>query len=164
MGGSKSVEGNGNSNKVKNSLPIILVSVQQQCWPQNNKKVIEGSSQFSGCANSCNEFVSRRSLQTMIWAGFLRYFRDSIRVPRIENRVLRIRENYQGKYLNGYCKQYYEMVIMDEAQNTSNYMKFSRKFFGPLQVHTGYLAFSLKKTDMSYDTVMKRYLCPRFTP
>jgi len=25
-------------------------------------------------------------------------------------------------------------------------MKFSRKFFGSLQVHTGYLTFSLKKT------------------
>jgi len=24
-----------------------------------------------------------------------------------------IQENYQGKYLNGYCNQYYEMVIMD---------------------------------------------------
>jgi len=32
---------------------------------------------------------------------------------RIENRVPGIRENYQGKYLDGYCNQYYEMVIMD---------------------------------------------------
>jgi len=32
---------------------------------------------------------------------------------RIENRVPRIRENYQGEYLNGYCNQYYKMVIMD---------------------------------------------------
>jgi len=37
--------------------------------------------------------------------SFLRCFRDPIRVPRIENRVPRIRENYQGKYLNGYCNQ-----------------------------------------------------------
>jgi len=40
---------------------------------------------------------------------FLRGFRDPIWVPRI-------RENYQG------------------AQNTSNYMKFSRKFFESPQV------------------------------
>jgi len=33
-------------------------------------------------------------------------FRDLIRAPRI-------RENYQGKYLNVYCNQYCEMVIMD---------------------------------------------------
>jgi len=31
---------------------------------------------------------------TYIWAGFLRCFRDPNRVPRIENRVARIRENY----------------------------------------------------------------------
>jgi len=28
-----------------------------------------------------------------------------------KNRVSRIRENTQGKYLNGYCQQYYEMVV-----------------------------------------------------
>jgi len=33
----------------------------------------------------------------------------------------------------------------DGAQNTSNYMKFSPKFSGSLQVHTGYLTFPLKK-------------------
>ena len=81
--------------------------------------------------------------------GFLRCFRDLMRVPRI-------RENYQGKYLNGYCNQYNEMVIMDALlcitqktrwhSNTSNYMKFSRNFFESLQVHTKYLRFSLIKT------------------
>ena len=81
--------------------------------------------------------------------GFLRCFRDLIRVPRI-------RENYQGKYLNGYCNQYYEMVIMDALlcitqktrwhSKTSNYMQFSRNFFESLQVHTRYLRFSLIKT------------------
>jgi len=31
---------------------------------------------------------------------------DPIRVLRIEKWVPRIRENIQGKYLNGYCNQY----------------------------------------------------------
>jgi len=31
--------------------------------------------------------------------GFLRYVRDPVLVPRMEYRVPRIRENYQGKYL-----------------------------------------------------------------
>ena len=34
----------------------MLVSVQQQCWSQN--------SEFCGCANSCNKFVSSRSWWT----------------------------------------------------------------------------------------------------
>jgi len=50
--------------------------------------------------------------------GFLRCFRDPIRVPRIENRVLRIRENRIPRI----------------------------REIGSLQVHTGYLTFSLKKT------------------
>jgi len=71
--------------------------------------------------------------------GFIRCFGNPIRVPRIENRVPRIRERYQGRYLNGYCNQYYEMVAI-------NALKLSRKLFGPLQVHAWYLKFSLKKT------------------
>jgi len=41
---------------------------------------------------------------TPLHSCFLRYFRDPIQVPTIENRVPinRIRENYQGKYLIGY--------------------------------------------------------------
>jgi len=31
----------------------------------------------------------------------------------LENGVPRIRENHQGKYVNGYCNQYYEMVKKD---------------------------------------------------
>ena len=77
--------------------------------------------------------------------GFLRCFRDPIQVPGIENQVPRIRENYQ-------C-----------AQNTSNYMKFSRKCFGSLQVHTGYLTFSLKKTWYIY-TFLRRFRDPIRVP
>jgi len=51
--------------------------------------------------------------------GFLRCFRDPIRVPRIGNRVPRIRENR----------------VPTNRENRS------------LQVHTGYLTFSLKKPE-----------------
>jgi len=34
QGGSKNVEANGNLWKTKNFLPIMLGTVQQQCWPQ----------------------------------------------------------------------------------------------------------------------------------
>jgi len=50
---------------------------------------------------------------------FLTCFRDPIRVPRIENRFPRIRENRVPKI----------------------------REIGSLEVHTGYLTFSLKKAD-----------------
>jgi len=57
--------------------------------------------------------------------GFLRCFRDPIQVPRIENRVLGIRENY-------------------------HWVPKIREI-GSLQVRTGYLIFSLKKTCLSHN-------------
>ena len=59
--------------------------------------------------------------------GFLRCCRDPIRIPRIENRVPRIRENY------------YRVPEIRE-----NWVPRIREI-GSLQVHTGYLTFSLKK-------------------
>jgi len=56
----------------------------------------------------------------MVEAGFLRCFKDPIRVPRIENRVLRITESH------------HRVPRIREI--------------GSLQVHIGYLTFSLKKT------------------
>jgi len=55
----------------------------------------------------------RRKLKLKVFQGFLSCFRYPIRVPRIENRVPRIRENRS------------------------------------LQLHTGYLTFSLKKTGFN---------------
>jgi len=52
--------------------------------------------------------------------GFLRCFKDPIRVPRIENRVPRIRENY------------HRVLAIREIRS--------------LNIHIGYLTFSLKKT------------------
>jgi len=54
----------------------------------------------------------------MVTPGFLRCFGDPFRVPRIENQVRRIRENYHRVPRN--------------------------RWTGSLQVHTGYLSFSLK--------------------
>jgi len=53
----------------------------------------------------------------MFRQGFLRRFRDPIRVPRISNRVPKIRENR-----------------VPRIRET-----------GSLQIHTGFLTFSLKK-------------------
>jgi len=52
-----------------------------------------------------------------IKAGFLRRFRDPIRIPRISSRVPRIRENGVPRI----------------------------REIGSLQIHTGYLTFFLKK-------------------
>jgi len=38
-------------------------------------------------------------------------------------------------------------------------MKFSRKFFGSLQVHTGYLTFSLKKAGLAEGMECNGYDC-----
>jgi len=67
---------------------------------------------------------------------FLRCFRYLIWFSRIENQVLRIRENHQG------------------AQNTSNYMKFSQIF----QVHSRYLTFSLEKRKKTAKTIFNLIL------
>jgi len=58
---------------------------------------------------------------------FLRCFRDPIRVPRIENRVPRIRENYH--WVPGIKENRVPRI----------------REIGFLQVQTGYLTFSLKK-------------------
>ena len=63
--------------------------------------------------------------------GFLRCFRDPIRVPRISNRVPRIRENY------------HRVPTIRE-----NRVPRIREI-GSLQVHTGHLTFSLKKTAVA---------------
>ena len=78
---------------------------------------------------------------TVSRSGFLRCFRNPIRVPRI-------RENYQEKYLNGHCNQRYEMVITYALLRIIH-------FFGCLHGHTGYLTFSLKKTAVD---PVRRYL------
>jgi len=59
---------------------------------------------------------------------FLRRFRDPIRVPRIENRVPIIRENHHGV-----------------PRIKENLVPIIREI-GSLQVHIGYLTFSLKET------------------
>jgi len=59
---------------------------------------------------------------------FLRHFRDPIRVPRISNRVLRIRENYHRV-----------------PKIRENRVPIIRET-GSLQIQTGFLTFSLKKT------------------
>jgi len=60
--------------------------------------------------------------------GFLRRFRDPIWVPRISNRVPRIRENYHRV-----------------AKIRENRVPRIREI-GSLQIHTGFLTFSFKKT------------------
>jgi len=59
---------------------------------------------------------------------FLRCFRDPDRVPRIENRVPRISENYHRV-----------------PRIRENRVPRIREI-GSLQINTGYLTFSLKKT------------------
>jgi len=76
--------------------------------------------------------------------GFLRRFRDPIRVPRIENRFPRIRENYHRV----------PRIENRVPRIRENYHRVPRienrvpriREIGSLQVHTGYLTFSLKKT------------------
>jgi len=65
-----------------------------------------------------------------VFQVFLRRFRDPIRVPRIENRVSRSRENYHRV-----------------ARIRENRVPRIREI-GSLQVHTRYLTFSSKKTLM----------------
>jgi len=62
---------------------------------------------------------------------FSRCFRDPIPVPRISNRVIRIRENY------------HRVLRIREI--------------GSLQVHTGYLTISLKKTGKSMKSISRIY-------
>jgi len=62
-----------------------------------------------------------------IKAGFLRRFRDPIRVPRISNWVPRIRENYH-----------------QVPKIRKNRVPRIREI-GSLQIHTRYLTFFLKK-------------------
>jgi len=58
---------------------------------------------------------------------FLRRFRDPIRVPRVSNRVLRIRENYHRV-----------------PKTRENQVPRIREIASP-QIQTGFLTFSLKK-------------------
>ena len=72
--------------------------------------------------------------------GFLRRFRDPIRVPRIENRVPRISEN---------CHR-----VPRIREN-----RFPRiGEIGSLQVHNGYLTFSLKKNWINHNYFLKCFI------
>ena len=64
---------------------------------------------------------------------FLRRFRDPIRVPRISNRVPRIRENYHR--------------VLKIRENRVPRIRE----VGSLQIHIGHLTFSLKKPDLKQD-------------
>jgi len=75
--------------------------------------------------------------------GFLRCFRDPIRVHRIENRVPRIRENYRGV-----------------PRIRENRVPRIREI-GSLQVHTRYLTFIFKKTGT---TVLHHSFYSHVTP
>jgi len=80
-----------------------------------------------------NEIVS--FLQKFIFiAGFLRRFRDPIRVSRISNRVPRIRENYHR------VPKIRENRVLRIRE------------IGSLQMQTWFLTFSLKKTVFSFHT------------
>jgi len=72
---------------------------------------------FTKCASALKRIWYRASSSRLNMQGLLRCFRDTIGVPRIENRVPRIREN--------------RVPRIGEI--------------GSLQVHTGHLTFSLKK-------------------
>jgi len=81
-------------------------------------------------AISTMDFVSDCNIKFSIKLNsFLRCFRDLIRVPRIENRVPRIRENYH-----------------QVPRIRENRVPRIREI-GSLQIHTGYLTFSLKKLN-----------------
>jgi len=68
----------------------------------------------------------------MDYPGFLTRFRDPIRVPRIEKGVPRIRENY------------HRVSRIRESRVPRI------REIGSLQIHTGYLTFSLKKKRITY--------------
>ena len=73
----------------------------------------------------------REAFVQVVWLpqiSFLRCFRDPIQVPRFENRVPRIRENYH--------------LVPRTRENRVPRIRE----IGSLQVHSGYLTFSLKKT------------------
>jgi len=78
--------------------------------------------------------------------GFLRCFRDPIRVPRIENRVTRIRENYHR--------------VPRIRQNRVPRIRE----IGTLQVHTGYLTYSLKKKPWLYICLFKSTYTSKWEP
>ena len=73
--------------------------------------------------------------------GFLRCFRDPIRVPRIENRVTRNGENY------------HQVLRIRE-----NRVPRIRQI-GSLQVRTGYLTFSFKKNLRTSITALFERIC-----
>ena len=70
---------------------------------------------------------------------FLRRFRDPIRVPRISNRVPRIRENYH------WVPKIWENRVPRIREIRS------------LQIHTGYLTFSLKKPVVQWSPIITRW-------
>jgi len=76
----------------------------------------------------------------MVKAGFLRCFRDPIRVPRIENRVPRIREIGSLQFHTGYfiifLKKNLVKVITESLHYVSYFFCFGRCFF--ICVHTLY--------------------------
>ena len=73
--------------------------------------------------------VFRQKLHNLfLWQGFIRRFRDPIRVPRISNRAPRIRE-------------YYHWVPKIRENSVPRIIEI-----GSLQIQNGFLTFSLKKT------------------
>ena len=90
--------------------------------------VIQTRMQTFSMIDSCRELNEIRRV-------FLRCFRNPIRVPRIENRVPRI-ENRVPRIRENYHRV---------PRTRENRVPRIREI-GSLQVHTGYLTFSLKKT------------------
>ena len=90
--------------------------------------VIQTRMQTFSMIDSCRELNE-------ICRVFLRCFRNPIRVPRIENRVPRI-ENRVPRIRENYHRV---------PRTRENRVPRIREI-GSLQVHTGYLTFSLKKT------------------
>jgi len=76
-------------------------------------------------------FLSILFFKLCLAQGFLRCFRDPSRVPRIENQVPRIRGNYHR--------------VLRIGQNRVPRIRE----IGSLQIHTGYVTFSLKKTGLA---------------
>jgi len=97
---------------------IPHVFVDYYLWLQTFKHHI------STLASGCNELEVRFMCLNSV---FLRCFRDPIWVPRIENRVPRISENHHR-------------VLRIKENRVPRIREI-----GALQVHIGYLTFSLKK-------------------
>ena len=65
QGSSNRVEGNGNLSKTKKRYKVCLFLLSTILTSKIITKITENHSKFSGCANSCNKFVSGRCWQNM---------------------------------------------------------------------------------------------------